>query len=185
MPTRPRLARSIPFWGLLLVSLATIAGGWFLTNRTLGSMTTTLTDGTATGVDVYVGQSIAQLGAVLIGAGVVGVLLALTVAALSTLRPRPVEGAEQPAWTADERDAAAPAVAAPATAEPAVASPAAEPAVAPTPAAADAAAEPAVAPTPAAADAAAPVSSESPDIEVASDTPAPVAASSERPDPAR
>lgn len=89
MPTRPRLIRSIPFWGLLVVSLATIAAGWFLTTGELASMTTTLTDGTATGVDVYVGQSIAQLGGTLIGAGVIGVLLTLAVAALSTLRPHP------------------------------------------------------------------------------------------------
>ena len=40
-------------------------------------MTTTLTDGTATGVDVYVGQSSRQLGGILIGAGLVGLLLAL------------------------------------------------------------------------------------------------------------
>lgn len=89
MPTRPRLIRSIPFWALLVVSLATIAAGWFLTTGELASMTTTLTDGTATGVDVYVGQSIAQLGGTLIGAGVIGVLLTLAVAALSTLRPHP------------------------------------------------------------------------------------------------
>ena len=62
MPTRPRLISSIPFWGLLVVSLATIAGGWYITTDKLGTMTTTLTDGSATGVDVYVGQSIAQLG---------------------------------------------------------------------------------------------------------------------------
>ena len=51
-------------------------------------MTATLTDGTATGVDVYVGQSLASLGAVLIGAGVIGILLAIGIAAVSTLRPR-------------------------------------------------------------------------------------------------
>lgn len=106
MPTRPRLTRSIPFWGLLVVSLATIAGGWFLTTDKLGSMTTTLTDGTATGVDVYVGQSIAQLGGTLIGAGVVGVLLTLAVAALSTLRPHPpVEVVEAIDWSSDAESA--------------------------------------------------------------------------------
>lgn len=95
MPTRPRLISSIPFWGLLVISLATIAGGWYLTTDKLGSMTTTLTDGTATGVDVYVGQSIAQLGIIFIGAGTIGILLTLAVAALSTLRPhQPVETAE-------------------------------------------------------------------------------------------
>ncbi|MDW4572365.1 hypothetical protein R8Z57_06170 [Microbacterium sp. M3] len=163
MPTRPRLISSIPFWGLLVVSLATIAGGWYITTDKLGTMTTTLTDGSATGVDVYVGQSIAQLGSILIGAGILGVLLTLAVAALSTLRPHaPVEVVEPIDWAADadERDA----VAAPAVAAPAVASPAA--------AASAVAAEPTA-------------QSENPDIEVASDTPAPAAASSERPDAAR
>ena len=95
MSTRPRLIRSIPFWGLVVVSLATVAGGWFITTDKIASMTTTLTDGTATGVDVYVGQSLAQLGGILIGAGIVGILLALGIAALSTLRPHaPVEVVE-------------------------------------------------------------------------------------------
>jgi hypothetical protein len=107
MSTRPRLIRSIPFWGLVVVSLATIAGGWYITTDKLGSMTTTLTDGSATGVDVYVGQSIAQLGSILIGAGVIGVLLALGVAALSTLRPHPaVEVVEPIDWTSESETVA-------------------------------------------------------------------------------
>jgi len=102
MPTRPRLIRSIPFWGLVVVSLAAIVGGWYITTDKIASMTTTLTDGTATGVDVYVGQSIAQLGAILIGAGVIGILLALGVAAVSTLRPHaPVEVVEPIDWNSD------------------------------------------------------------------------------------
>ncbi|MFE5410226.1 dinucleotide-utilizing enzyme [Microbacterium sp. NPDC056569] len=106
MSTRPRLIRSIPFWGLVAVSLATIAGGWYITTDKLGAMTTTLTDGTATGVDVYVGQSIAQLGSILIGAGVIGVLLALGVAAVSTLRPHPpVEVVEPIDWTSEAETA--------------------------------------------------------------------------------
>ena len=106
MPTRPRLISSIPFWGLLVVSLATIAGGWYITTDKLGTMTTTLTDGSATGVDVYVGQSIAQLGSILIGAGVIGVLLALGIAALSTLRPHPpVEIVEPIDWTSEAETA--------------------------------------------------------------------------------
>ena len=107
MPTRPRLIRSIPFWGLVVVSVATIAGGWYITTDKLGSMTTTLTDGSATGVDVYVGQSIAQLGAILIGAGVIGILLALGVAAVSTLRPHaPVEVVEPIDWNSETETAA-------------------------------------------------------------------------------
>jgi len=106
MPTRPRLIRSIPFWGLVVVSLATIAGGWFITTDKLGSMTTTLTDGTATGVDVYVGQSIVQLGSILIGAGVVGILLALGVAALATLRPHALPEVVEPIdWTSESETA--------------------------------------------------------------------------------
>jgi hypothetical protein len=130
MSTRPRLIRSIPFWGLVVVSLATIAGGWYITTEKIGSMTTTLTDGTATGVDVYVGQTVAQLGSILIGAGVIGILLALGIAALSTLRPQaPVEIVEPIDWTS-EAETATETPEVPATdaeAEPAVATEADEP----------------------------------------------------------
>ncbi|WP_457098315.1 dinucleotide-utilizing enzyme [Microbacterium sp. P5_E9] len=103
MPTRPRLVRSIPFWGLVLVSIATAVAGALLLVDKLGSMTTTLTDGSATGVDVYVGQSIAVLGAILLGAGVIGILLALVVATAAGLRPvAPVEIVGPIDWTAEE-----------------------------------------------------------------------------------
>lgn len=88
MSTRPHLVRSVPFWGLVVVSLATAAGGAYLLSDRLGSMTTVLTAGTATPVDVYVGQSMAVAGAIVLGAGIIGLLLALGIAALSTLRPR-------------------------------------------------------------------------------------------------
>lgn len=88
MSTRPHLVRSVPFWGLVVVSLATAAGGGYLLSDRLGSMTTVLTAGTATPVDVYVGQSMAVAGAIVLGAGIIGLLLALGIAALSTLRPR-------------------------------------------------------------------------------------------------
>ncbi|QKJ19597.1 dinucleotide-utilizing enzyme [Microbacterium hominis] len=87
MSARPRLARSIPFWGLITASLASAAAGALILVDKLGTMTTTLLDGTATGVEVYVGQSLAVLGAILIGAGVLGLLLAFTVGAIATLRP--------------------------------------------------------------------------------------------------
>lgn len=107
MSTRPALVRSIPFWGLVAASLATAGYGAMLLAEKLGTMTTTLTDGTATGVEVYVGQSQAVFGAVLVGAGVVGILLALTVASLATLRPSaPVEVVEPIDWdTESETDA--------------------------------------------------------------------------------
>lgn len=105
MSTRPSLVRSIPFWALVAASVATALSGAALLVDKLGVMTTTLTDGTATGVEVYVGQSIAVLGAILIGAGVVGILLALVVATVATLRPHaPVEVVEPIDW-AEEADA--------------------------------------------------------------------------------
>ena len=48
-------------------------------------MTTTLMDGTATGVEVYVGQSLVVVGAVVLGAGLVGLLLSLGLVAARTL----------------------------------------------------------------------------------------------------
>lgn len=91
MSTRPHLVRSVPFWGLVIVSLATAAGGGYLLSDRLGSMTTVLTAGTATPIDVYVGQLMAVAGAIVLGAGIIGLLLALGIAALSTLRPRIAE----------------------------------------------------------------------------------------------
>ena len=103
MPTRPPLVRSIPFWALVAASLATAGAGALLLVDKLGVMTTTLTDGTATGVEVYVGQSIAGLGATLIGVGIVGILISLAVAALSTLRPHaPVEIVEPIDWASED-----------------------------------------------------------------------------------
>jgi hypothetical protein len=102
MSTRPALVRSIPFWGLVVASVGTAGYGAMVLAEKLGTMTTTLTDGTATGVEVYVGQSQAVFGAVLVGAGVIGILLALTVASLSTLRPAaPVEIVEPIDWDAE------------------------------------------------------------------------------------
>jgi hypothetical protein len=106
MPTRPRLVRSIPFWALVVASLATAAYGAALLVDKLGVMTTTLTDGTATGVEVYVGQSVAVLGAILLGVGIVGLLISLAVAAAATLRPHaPVEVVEPIDWSAESDDA--------------------------------------------------------------------------------
>lgn len=112
MPTRPHLVRSIPFWALVAASLATALIGAFLLVDKLGVMTTTLTDGSATGVEVYVGQSIAGLGATLLGAGVVGILIALAVASYATLRPHaPVEVVDPIAPSAHDEHAATPDVA--------------------------------------------------------------------------
>ncbi|GAA1468228.1 dinucleotide-utilizing enzyme [Microbacterium thalassium] len=106
MTARPRLATRIPFWGLVVASLGSAAAGALILVDKLGVMTTTLTDGTATGIEVYVGQSMAVLGAVLIGAGVIGILLAFAIASLASLRPAaPAVVVEPIDWSAESADA--------------------------------------------------------------------------------
>jgi len=61
MTTRPSLLRSIPFWLLIVLSLATVVYGAWLFIVTTGSMTTGLAAQTATTADVYVGQIIVGL----------------------------------------------------------------------------------------------------------------------------
>lgn len=91
--------RSIPFWALVAASLIAVAVGTYIALSQVDTMTTALTAGTATGVEVYAGQSLAVVGAVVLGAGVVGLLLALGVAAVGSLIPVPantgLEGAVQ------------------------------------------------------------------------------------------
>ena len=74
------LHRSIPFWILLAGSAVTAGAGAFVLTDTLSRMSAVLLDGTATGVDVYVGQVWAILGAILIGAGALGLALTAAVA---------------------------------------------------------------------------------------------------------
>lgn len=105
MNTRPRLTRSIPFWLLVGGSLASAGAGAFLLVDKLGVMSTTLTSGTATGVEVYVGQIWGVLGAILVGAGVVGLLLAFGLAALRAYAPAAVES---PAHVDDAAELEAP-----------------------------------------------------------------------------
>lgn len=79
------LTRSIGFWLLLILSLASAAvGGWIVAGQ-VGTMTSTLLDGTATGIEVYVGQSLVVVGAALLGAGVIGILLAVALTAVQAL----------------------------------------------------------------------------------------------------
>ena len=118
------LTRSIGFWLLLVVSLATTAvGGWLVASQ-IGTMTTTLVAGTATGVEVYVGQSLVVVGAGVLGAGIVGILLSLVLVAaralVPTAAPTVVEAID---WTAEADETTA------AAAEPTEASVAAAPVV--------------------------------------------------------
>jgi len=145
MTVRPSLVRSIPFWILLVGSLAVGAYGAWLTVDTLGGMSTRITDGTASAVDVYVGQVWAIIGGILIATGVVGLALALVLAVIRSFVPvTDVEIIEGLDWADDDEDLSEDA--APADqAEPVVAS---EAAVASEPATA----EPAVVAEPVAAD---------------------------------
>lgn len=77
--------RSIPFWILLAASVALVVSGALVVLDHLGTMTTTLKNGSATGLEVYAGQSWIVIGAALLGAGVLGVLLALALLVVSGL----------------------------------------------------------------------------------------------------
>jgi len=113
MTVRPSLVRSIPFWILLVGSVATSAFGAWLAVNTLGTMSVALTAGTATPVDVYVGQVWAIVGGILIATGIVGLALALVLAGLRSFVPATdvpatdVEIVEAMEWTADDEGPAA------------------------------------------------------------------------------
>ncbi|MEH3088640.1 MAG: dinucleotide-utilizing enzyme [Microbacterium arborescens] len=87
MTVKNRLVRSVPFWTLVVLSVAAIGAGAYVLADKLGTMERTIVDGTATGVEVYVGQVWAVFGAILVGAGVLGLALALAVAAARALVP--------------------------------------------------------------------------------------------------
>ncbi|MCD1267476.1 dinucleotide-utilizing enzyme [Microbacterium sp. MEC084] len=104
-----RLRRSVPFWILLAGSAGALAAGLALTLPRIDTMTAKLTDMTATGIEVYVGQAWITLGAALAGAGAIGLALALALAGAAALVPAPArtdDAAEE--WTdeAPDQDAA-------------------------------------------------------------------------------
>lgn len=102
------LNRSIPFWLLLVLSIGLSVAGTLVVFDHLGTMTATLKDGSATGLEVYAGQSWIVIGAALLGAGALGVLLALALAVASTLiasaTAAPVEIAPLDFDAADDAD---------------------------------------------------------------------------------
>ena len=105
------LIRSMGFWLLLVVSLATTAVGAWLISGQIGTMTTTLLDGTATGVEVYVGQSLVVVGAGVLAAGIVGILLTLALVAARSLVPAPAPApavVEAIDWTVEADETPAP-----------------------------------------------------------------------------
>ncbi|MBN9212703.1 MAG: hypothetical protein BGO45_08205 [Microbacterium sp. 71-36] len=122
MQTRPRLVTSIPFWVLLVLSLASVIGGLVIVFQQIDAMQAVLNDPNATVVTVYVAQSWAIVGAAVIGAGAIGLVATLAVAAVVSTRPRADVAVETIDWTSDDESApfvAAPTVAAAATTAPA------------------------------------------------------------------
>jgi hypothetical protein len=89
MIVRPRLVRNIPFWVLLVGSLASFGYGGFLILDKISTMAATLANGSATGVDVYVGQSWIVVGAAFIGAGLLGLVTVLALAVIRSLVAAP------------------------------------------------------------------------------------------------
>jgi hypothetical protein len=97
------LTRSIPYWILVVVALVTtVLGGWLVWDNT-STMQRTLLDGTATNVEVYVGQAWITGGSAILAAGVVGVLLALGLAAAKALIPASAPVVVEPIdWTTQD-----------------------------------------------------------------------------------
>lgn len=103
MSYRPRLIRSIPFWILLVGSLASVAAGALLVVDKIATMNATIADQTATGVEVYGGQAWVTLGAALFGAGLVGLVATLFLAVAASFVPAPViEVVEPIEWSGPE-----------------------------------------------------------------------------------
>ena len=103
MTTRPSLLRSIPFWLLIVGSLATVVSGAWILVTTTGSMTAGLTAQTATTADVYVGQIVAIFGGILIATGLLGLALALVLGVVRSLVPAPaVEIVEPIDWNNED-----------------------------------------------------------------------------------
>lgn len=99
------LIRSIPYWALVVLSLVAAGiGGWLVWDNTT-TMARTLLDGTATNIEVYVGQAWITAGAGILAAGIIGILLALVVAAAKALvsAGEPVV-VEQIDWAAQDEE---------------------------------------------------------------------------------
>ena len=83
MLTRPSLARSIPFWILFLGSLLSAALGVLLVVSKISGIASDIKSQSATAaVTVYTGQSWVVLGAALVGAGLIGLIVALLLGVL-------------------------------------------------------------------------------------------------------
>ncbi|MFS0867645.1 dinucleotide-utilizing enzyme [Microbacterium sp. 179-B 1A2 NHS] len=129
MNTRPRLVRSIPFWLLIAGSLTAAVVGTIVLLDKLAAMEKALTEGTTTGIEIYLGQVWGVVGAVLIGAGVLGLGLAAALGALRAALPHEIAEAvsayadDAPAAAQEEEPAIAPVAGGDASVAPASAAP--------------------------------------------------------------
>lgn len=96
----PNTRRRLAFWSLIILSLASVVAGAVIAIGKTATLERTITDGTATGVDVYGGQAWVTLGAGLVTAGVIGIFIALAAIVLSPVRE--ADEAEAPALLVDE-----------------------------------------------------------------------------------
>ncbi|GAA1694252.1 hypothetical protein GCM10009808_09180 [Microbacterium sediminicola] len=85
-----RLVRSLPFWVLIVASVVSLGIGLWLVLSKSAELSTTLADGSAGYEQVYVNPTWIGFGGILTGVGVLGVLLALVLAALASALPQPV-----------------------------------------------------------------------------------------------
>lgn len=108
MQTRPRLVTNVPFWVLVIASIAAVIGGLVIVLRQVGAIEALVNDPNATVVTVYVAQSWASVGAAVLAAGAIGVASALAVAAVVTTRSRPDVAIETIDWTSDDETALEP-----------------------------------------------------------------------------
>lgn len=109
MPVRPSLFRSLPYWFLLSGSIVSAVLGGALVFTNMSTMIATLTDQTATSVEVYGGQSWVVIGSALLAVGLFGVITTLALAVVSTLIPASdVQVLESIAWADDDLDVDAP-----------------------------------------------------------------------------
>ncbi|MDF2046348.1 MULTISPECIES: hypothetical protein [Microbacterium] len=125
MQTRPRLVTNVPFWVLVIASLAAVIGGLVLVLAQVNAIQALVNDPNATVVTVYVAQSWVSVGAAVLAAGAIGLASALAVATVVSTRTNPEVAIETIDWTSDEEtapeqapDFATPPSAAPTTAAP-------------------------------------------------------------------
>lgn len=156
MQTRPRLVTNVPFWVLVIASLAAVIGGLVLVLAQVNAIEALVNDPNATVVTVYVAQSWVSVGAAVLAAGAIGLASALAVATVVSTRANPEVAIETIDWTSDEETA-----------------PEQAPAFATAPSAA---------PTSAAPTTAAPIAVEDADIETPSTAPAPPQAAAQKDD---